>query len=178
MAGTSGESVTEGLDELRDRLAEYDGIGARFAKWRTVVRVTHMLPSDACVTANPHALGRYAALAQEQHLVPIVEPEVLMDGDHSIERCEEVTGTVLMKRDQSASRAPTLDNQLLLWTGTAGSGVERLAWAQRASAGGAAGTVPSGPLQQRASLGAYTEEMEVQRTRTNMPAHRREWHDD
>jgi fructose-bisphosphate aldolase class I len=70
-------------------------MGARFAKWRAVVRITDALASRACVSANAHALGRYAALCQEQHLVPIVEPEVLMDGSHMIERCEEVTGTVL-----------------------------------------------------------------------------------
>ena len=95
MAGTSGETVTEGLDGLRGRLTEYHGMGARFAKWRAVFHVTDVLPSEACVSANAHALARYAALAQEQRMVPIVEPEVLMDGDHSIERCEHVTDTVL-----------------------------------------------------------------------------------
>ena len=70
-------------------------MGARFAKWRAVIRVTDTLPSSACVSANAHALARYAALCQEQDLVPIVEPEVLMDGSHTIERCEEVTGMVL-----------------------------------------------------------------------------------
>ena len=95
LAGSPDESVTEGLDGLRDRLADYHGMGARFAKWRAVIRITDDLPSSACVTANAHALARYAALCQEQHLVPIVEPEVLMDGTHSIERCEEVTGVVL-----------------------------------------------------------------------------------
>jgi fructose-bisphosphate aldolase class I len=95
LAGFPDESVTEGLDGLRDRLAEYHGMGARFAKWRAVIRITDALPSPACVSANAHALGRYAALCQEQQLVPIVEPEVLMDGAHTIERCEEVTGAVL-----------------------------------------------------------------------------------
>jgi len=95
LAGASGETVTEGLDGLRDRLAEYRGMGARFAKWRAVIRITDALPSAACVSANAHALGRYAALCQEAGLVPIVEPEVLMDGAHTIERCEEVTSTVL-----------------------------------------------------------------------------------
>ena len=95
LAGLPGETVTEGLDGLRDRLAAYRDMGARFAKWRAVFRITGALPSRACVIANAHALGRYAALCQEQHLVPIVEPEVLMDGEHSIERCEEVTGAVL-----------------------------------------------------------------------------------
>ena len=95
LAGSPGETVTEGLDGLRDRLSEYHGMGARFAKWRAVIHITDALPSPACVSANAHALARYAALCQEQDLVPIVEPEVLMDGPHSIERCEEVTGRVL-----------------------------------------------------------------------------------
>jgi fructose-bisphosphate aldolase, class I len=95
LAGSPDETVTEGLDRLRDRLAEYHGMGARFAKWRGVIRITDKLPSVACVSANAHALARYAALCQEQHVVPIVEPEVLMNGAHTIERCEEVTGTVL-----------------------------------------------------------------------------------
>ena len=95
LAGFPGETVTEGLDGLRDRLREYHGIGARFAKWRAVIHVTDALPSSACVRANAYALARYASLCQEQRLVPIVEPEVLMDGSHTIERCEEVTGLVL-----------------------------------------------------------------------------------
>ena len=95
LAGSPGETVTEGLDGLRDRLAEYRAMDARFAKWRAVIHVTDALPSSACVRANAQALARYAALCQEQELVPIVEPEVLMDGSHTIERCEEVTGTVL-----------------------------------------------------------------------------------
>jgi fructose-bisphosphate aldolase class I len=95
LAGSPGETITEGLDGLRDRLAEYYHMGARFAKWRAVIRITDVLPSPACVSANAHALGRYAALCQEGGLVPIVEPEVLMDGSHTIERCEEVTGIVL-----------------------------------------------------------------------------------
>ena len=95
LAGSPEETVTEGLDGLRDRLAEYHGMGARFAKWRAVIRITEKLPSQACVSANAHALARYAALCQEQRLVPIVEPEVLMNGAHAIERCEEVTGRVL-----------------------------------------------------------------------------------
>jgi fructose-bisphosphate aldolase, class I len=95
LAGSPGETVHEGLDGLRDRLSEYHGMGARFAKWRAVIHITDTLPSHACVTANVHALARYAALCQEQSLVPIVEPEVLMDGPHSIERCEQVTGLVL-----------------------------------------------------------------------------------
>jgi fructose-bisphosphate aldolase, class I len=95
LAGSSDETVTEGLDGLRDRLSEYRAMGACFAKWRAVIRSTDTLPSAACVSANAHALARYAALCQEQGLVPIVEPEVLMDGSHTIERCDDVTGVVL-----------------------------------------------------------------------------------
>jgi len=95
LAGAPGEQVTEGLDGLRERLADYRAGGARFAKWRAVIRIDGRLPSSACLVANAHALARYAALCQEQELVPIVEPEVLMDGDHTIERCEHVTGEVL-----------------------------------------------------------------------------------
>ena len=95
LAGSPDETVTEGLDGLRDRLSEYRTMGARFVKWRAVIHVTDALPSSACVSANAHALARYASLCQEQELVPIVEPEVLMDGSHTIERCEKVTGIVL-----------------------------------------------------------------------------------
>ena len=95
LAGAPGEFITEGLDGLRDRLQEYFGMGARFAKWRAVIAVSATLPSATCVQVNAHALARYAALSQEQGIVPIVEPEVLMDGSHAIERCEDVTGSVL-----------------------------------------------------------------------------------
>jgi fructose-bisphosphate aldolase class I len=95
MAGAPGERVTEGLDGLRDRLEEYRRMGARFAKWRAVFLIEDGLPTHGCIHANADALARYAALCQEQGLVPIVEPEVLMDGAHTLERCEEVTGSVL-----------------------------------------------------------------------------------
>jgi fructose-bisphosphate aldolase, class I len=95
LAASPGENITEGLDGLRDRLKEYREVGARFAKWRAVIAVSDTLPSATCVQVNAHALARYAALCQEQGLVPIVEPEVLMDGSHTIERCEEVTGNVV-----------------------------------------------------------------------------------
>jgi fructose-bisphosphate aldolase, class I len=95
LAGSPDETVTEGLDGLRDRLSQYRTIGASFAKWRAVIHLTDSRPSSACMSANAHALARYASLCQEQELVPIVEPEVLMDGPHTIERCEEVTGFVL-----------------------------------------------------------------------------------
>jgi fructose-bisphosphate aldolase class I len=91
LAGFPDEVVTEGLDGLRGRLEEYASLGARFAKWRAVIRIKGDLPSATCVEANAHALARYAALAQEAGLTPIVEPEVLMDGTHDLERCAEVT---------------------------------------------------------------------------------------
>jgi fructose-bisphosphate aldolase, class I len=95
LAGASGELITEGLDGLRERLAEYRELGARFAKWRAVITIGPGLPTPACLDANAHALARYAALCQEGGLVPIVEPEVLMDGEHTIERCEAVTKATL-----------------------------------------------------------------------------------
>jgi len=94
-AGHPGEKITEGLDGLRDRLAVYAHMGARFAKWRAEIVVGEGLPSRGCLEANAHALARYAALCQEAGLVPIVEPEVLMDGSHTLERCGEVTEEVL-----------------------------------------------------------------------------------
>ena len=95
MAAHPGEKITEGLDGLRDRLAEYSQMGARFAKWRAVITISAGIPSRGCIEANAHALARYAALCQEAGLVPIVEPEVLMSGEHTLERCREVTAEVL-----------------------------------------------------------------------------------
>ena len=95
LACRPGEKVTEGLDGLRDRLAEYLQLGARFAKWRAVIVIGEDIPSRGCIEANAQALARYAALCQEADLVPIVEPEVLMDGEHTLERCFEVTEEVL-----------------------------------------------------------------------------------
>ena len=100
LAFCPGETVTEGLDGLRERLAEYRELGAKFAKWRAVIDIDHgdgqgPVPSYACIRANAHALGRYAALCQDEGIVPIVEPEVLMDGDHDIDRCYQVTEMVL-----------------------------------------------------------------------------------
>lgn len=95
LAGFPGETITEGLDGLRERLVEYRALGARFAKWRAVIDIAEGIPSWSAINANAHALARYAALCQENDIVPIVEPEVLMDGAHSIERCEEVTNLVL-----------------------------------------------------------------------------------
>lgn len=90
-----GEKVTEGLDGLRERLADYFNAGCRFAKWRAVITIGAGIPSHACLYANAHALARYAALCQEASIVPMIEPEVLLDGDHTIERCEEVTEATL-----------------------------------------------------------------------------------
>ncbi len=95
LAGHPGEKVTEGLDGLRERLQEYVSLGARFAKWRAVITIGDGIPSDACLMANAHGLARYAALCQEADIVPIVEPEVLMDGGHSIEQCRDVTHRTL-----------------------------------------------------------------------------------
>jgi fructose-bisphosphate aldolase, class I len=95
LAGAPGETVTEGLDGLRERLAEYYELGARFTKWRAVISIGPGLPSDYCMWTNAHALARYAALSQEGGLVPIVEPEVLMEGDHTIEQSYHVTVRVL-----------------------------------------------------------------------------------
>jgi fructose-bisphosphate aldolase class I len=95
LAGFQGELVTEGLDGLRGRLEEYYKLGARFAKWRAVINIGDDIPSGTCIEANSHALARYAALCQEQGLVPMVEPEVLMDGSHDIQTCYEVTEVVL-----------------------------------------------------------------------------------
>jgi len=101
LAGAPGETITEGLDGLRERLNEYYALGARFAKWRAVIDIgrggDESIPSQYCIGVNTHALARYAALCQEANIVPIVEPEVLMDGDHDIERCYEVTEYTLRK---------------------------------------------------------------------------------
>src|SRR5437899_1950237 len=95
LAGFPGELVTEGLDGLRERLNEYARLGAKFAKWRAVINIGDDMPSGTCIEANCHALARYAALCQEAGLVPMVEPEVLMDGDHDIEVCYDVTEATL-----------------------------------------------------------------------------------
>jgi fructose-bisphosphate aldolase, class I len=109
LAGADGETVTEGLDGLRDRLAEYHGLGARFAKWRAVLSIGQATPSRYCIAVNAHALARYAALCQEAGIVPIVEPEVLMDGDHTIDRSAEVTEETLR-----AVFAELLDHRVVL----------------------------------------------------------------
>ena len=109
-----GEKITQGLDGLRERMIEYRAMGARFAKWRAVITIGAGIPSAACVSANAHALARYAALAQEAGLVPIVEPEVLMDGDHDQERCETVTTAVLRAVFRELTRQGVLLEGMLL----------------------------------------------------------------
>jgi fructose-bisphosphate aldolase class I len=114
LAGFADEVVTEGLDGLRARFDEYASLGARFAKWRAVIRIGDGRPTRTCLSANAHALARYAALAQEAGLVPIVEPEVLMDGAHGLERCAEVTVAVLRAvYDQLAAHRVVLEASLL-----------------------------------------------------------------
>jgi fructose-bisphosphate aldolase, class I len=114
LAGAPGELITEGLDGLRDRLAEYFKLGARFAKWRAVITIGEGIPSDRCISANAHALARYAALCQEAGLVPMVEPEVLIDGDHDIAKCFEVTEATLRETyAQLAAQRVVLEGTLL-----------------------------------------------------------------
>ncbi|HVF09082.1 MAG TPA: class I fructose-bisphosphate aldolase [Actinomycetota bacterium] len=100
-----GETVTEGLDGLRERLAEYVGLGARFAKWRATIMIGDGLPTDSAIDTNAHAMARYAALCQEAEVVPIVEPEILMDGDHDIAACEAATGRTLDSLYRSMAEA-------------------------------------------------------------------------
>lgn len=114
LAGFDDEVVTQGLDGLRERFAEYVDLGARFAKWRAVIRIGQVRPTATCVEANAHALARYAALAQEAGLTPIVEPEILMDGPHSLDRCADVTAAVLRAvYDQLARHRVDLEGTLL-----------------------------------------------------------------
>jgi len=114
MAGHPGEKTTEGLDGLRERLAEYFQMGARFAKWRAVITLGDGIPSRGCIEANAQALARYAALCQEAGLVPVVEPEVLMDGAHTLERCGEVTEEVLRTVfNQLYTQRVTLEGMIL-----------------------------------------------------------------
>lgn len=114
MAGHPEEKITEGLDGLRERLAEYSQMGARFAKWRAVITIGEGLPSRGCIEANAHALARYAALCQEAGMVPMVEPEILMDGEHSLARCFEVTEEVLQTVfNQLHTQRITLEGMIL-----------------------------------------------------------------
>ena len=135
LANHPGEKVTEGLDGLRDRLNEYVSMGARFTKWRAVITIGDGLPTDYCIHANAHALARYAALSQEAGLVPIVEPEVLMDGDHSIDRCYDATSRTLTAlfselADARVSLEGTLLKTNMVLSGkdaTAQAGIEEVA---------------------------------------------------
>lgn len=114
LAGHPYEKITEGLDGLRDRLAAYAAMGARFAKWRAVINLGDGHPSRACIAANAHALARYAALCQEAGIVPIVEPEILMVGDHTLERCREVTeATLHAVFDQLFEQGVVLEGMIL-----------------------------------------------------------------
>src|SRR5664280_552302 len=114
LAAHPGEKITEGLDGLRDRLAEYFQWGARFAKWRAVIAIGDGIPSRGCIEANAHALARYASLCQEAGLVPVVEPEVLMDGEHTLKRCGEVTEEVLRTVfNQLYTQRVTLEGMIL-----------------------------------------------------------------
>jgi fructose-bisphosphate aldolase class I len=114
LAGHPQEQVTEGLDGLRERLKEYYELGARFAKWRAVITIGDGIPSRACISANAHALARYAALCQEAGIVPVVEPEILMDGEHTIEQCYKVTEEVLREVfHQLAVQGVLLEGMLL-----------------------------------------------------------------
>lgn len=114
LANTADEKVTEGLDGLRERLAEYANLGARFTKWRAVIQIGDAMPTRACLYSNAHALARFAALSQEAGLVPIVEPEVLMEGDHTITRCERVTEAALKTVFQNLSEHRVVLEQILL----------------------------------------------------------------
>lgn len=122
LAHFAGEKITSGLDGLRERLAEYFKLGARFTKWRAVIAVGEKIPTRACVEANARVHALFAALSQEAGLVPIVEPEVLMDGDHSIARCEEVTTATLNSVFAALSEHRVVLEQMLLKTGMVLSG--------------------------------------------------------
>jgi fructose-bisphosphate aldolase class I len=122
LANFSGEKNTQGLDGLRDRLKEYREFGARFTKWRAVIAIADRVPTQTCIEANARTLAKFAALSQEAGLVPIVEPEVLMDGDHSIDRCEQVTTMTLNSVFNALLEHRVLLEKMLLKTGMVLSG--------------------------------------------------------
>jgi fructose-bisphosphate aldolase class I len=124
LANFAGEKLTHGLDGLRERLIEYRESGARFTKWRAVITIGADIPTHTCIEANAHLLARFAALSQEAELVPIVEPEVLMDGNHTIARCEEVTGELLQAVFAALFQHRVVLEQMLLKTGMILSGAE------------------------------------------------------
>jgi fructose-bisphosphate aldolase, class I len=127
MAGHEGEKITEGLDGLRERLKEYAKIGARFAKWRAVITIGEGIPSSACIAANASALARYAALCQEANLVPIIEPEVLMNGAHSLAQCAAVTEAVLREVFNQLSIQDVLLEAMILKPNMVLAGLDSLA---------------------------------------------------
>jgi len=122
LAGAPDETITEGLDGLRERLVEYYRLGARFAKWRAVITIGDGIPSHTCLYANAHALARYAALCQEASIVPMIEPEVLLDGGHTIERCEEVTEATLRATYAAMAAHNVSSEHLILKTSMVVSG--------------------------------------------------------
>jgi fructose-bisphosphate aldolase class I len=122
LANFAGEKITQGLDGLRERLKEYRELGARFTKWRAVIAIADRIPTQTCIEANARTLAMFAALSQEAELVPIVEPEVLMDGDHSIDRCEEVTTVTLNSVFNALFEHRVALEQVLLKTGIVLSG--------------------------------------------------------
>jgi fructose-bisphosphate aldolase, class I len=124
LANFTGEKITQGLDGLRDRLIEYRELGARFTKWRAVIAIGEHLPTRTCIEANANALALFAALSQEAGLVPIVEPEILMNGSHTIARCEEVTNAALKSVFVALFEHRVVLEQMLLKTGMILSGVE------------------------------------------------------
>ena len=124
LANFTGEKITQGLDGLRERLIEYRGLGARFTKWRAVIAIGERVPTRTCMEANAHALALFAGLSQEAGLVPIVEPEVLMDGSHTLVRCEEVTTVTLQCVFDVLSDHRVVLEQMLLKTGMVLSGAE------------------------------------------------------
>jgi len=124
LANFAGEKITQGLDGLRERLNEYREAGARFTKWRAVITIGPDMPTRTCIETNVQTLAQFAALSQEAGLVPIVEPEVLMDGNHTITRCEEVTGVVLQAVFAALFNHRVVLEQMLLKTGMVLSGAE------------------------------------------------------
>ncbi len=124
LANFAGEKITQGLDGLRDRLIEYRELGARFTKWRAVITIGEGIPTRSCIHANAHALALFAALSQEAGLVPIVEPEVLMDGRHTIARCEDITTVTLQSVFDALMNYRVVTEQILLKTGMVLSGAE------------------------------------------------------
>ena len=124
LAGFSGEKITEGLDGLRERLQEYYEVGARFAKWRAVITIGEEIPSNLCISTNAHALARYASLCQEINIVPIVEPEVLMDGMHTIDLCAQITDKTLRNVFEELNNFNVLLKGIVLKPNMVISGIE------------------------------------------------------